>query len=333
MKTALITGANSGFGLETARLLGRDESYTRIVLAVRSDAKGQATKKTLVEAVGGPADRFEVLVVDVSSVRSVRDALATFRGPVDLLIVNAGMVGRPTLEHSPDGVELSYAASLTGHFVMTSQLLERGDLPPRASIVISGAEAARGDVAGMPLYDVRSLAPSFGGELVPTMVAMARGEVPATYDPRANLSTLKAFAAWWGAALARRVADADLPVRVLVVSPGGAPGTNGKNNLPAPMRMFLRVLTPLMVAFGQAHSPATGARRYLDALALPEAAHGRFFASAVGKNTGPLVDNTALVPHLADVELQEAAFAALVELTGESPSLSRVRPPPPSASG
>lgn len=322
-RTALITGANSGLGFETARQLGLDPRFGTIVLACRTQAKGEAARAALVELCGGDADRFEVLAADVSSVASTRAAMDRLHAEApglafDLVVLNAGRVGGPTLEMGPDGVEIAYAASLTGHHVMTLLMLENAMLKPDAAVVIAGAEAARGTLPGMALYDVREIAESqHGGDLIAAMTAMARGEAPSAYHARNNLATLKAFTQWWGAALARRLRERAVPVRLFVVSPGGTPSTNGVRYLPWFQRLMLRVLDPIMRAVGQTHDVESGAARYIAVLDRPASDSGRFFASPAGRNTGPLTDNTPMFPHFGDVELQDAALATLEELTDQ----------------
>jgi len=324
MRYALITGANSGLGFETALQLGREGTFDRIVLACRTLAKADIAKAQLVTLCGCPPERFDVMVVDVSSVESTRAAMEKWAGDAsglqfELVVLNAGRVGGPLLEHSPDGLEISYAASLAGHYVMAMRLLKDDLLTENAALVIAGAEAARGTLPGMTLYDIWAISEAeYDGDLVRGMTALARGEAPNAYHARSNLATLKAFAQWWGAGLARRLDELERPVRVFVVSPGGVPATKGVDYLPFMMRTFVRLATPLLVAAGQAHSIEKGAARYLEMLDRPASDSGKFFASADGKHVGPLVDNTPLYDHFHNADLQDAALATLESLTHES---------------
>jgi len=245
MKNALITGANSGLGFEAARQLAADPSYTRLLLVCRTQAKGEEAARQLAALTGSPIDRFPVLALDVSSLASTCAGLGWLvqHGTrYDYVLLNAGCVGTPNLERTEDGIEMSYAASLTGHFVLVQGLIEHQLLAPQATLVLSGAEAATGTLPGMTLYDVHQLAETqFGGDRVQAMVALARGDAPETYDARNNLATLKAFSAWWGLAHARRLVAQGHDARFFVVSPGGTPGTNGKNNLPRGLQLFLKL--------------------------------------------------------------------------------------------
>lgn len=321
-KIALITGANSGVGFEAARLLGLDGSFRSIYLAVRSQAKGDMARTQLAQLCGCEEGKFEVLVVDVSSIGSTRDALGRLFAAqpelrFDYVLLNAGRVGGVELERTADSLDVAYAATLAGHHIIGVDLLARGALAPGGAVVIAGAEAARGTLSGMKLRDVHTLANEhFDADLVRTTTALIRAEAPGAYDARGDLATLKAFAVWWAAALARRVESRDIDARVFAVSPGGTPETNGPKYLPLPMRVFLKILTPIFKLFGQAHSVPEAAKRYIEILSRPTADSGKFFASPEEKGIGALTDNTALYDHFRDEALQEAVFASLEQLTG-----------------
>lgn len=323
MPNALITGANSGIGFEAARLLAADTSIETIVLATRSAEKGEVARRSLAQHCACSEERFKLLVADLSSGTSTKRALMEFFDAhpglhFDHVLLNAGRVGSPRLERTEEGVEVSYAASLVGHHIMAVQLVERDRLRPNATIVIAGAEAARGTLAGMTLRDVPELAANhYEGDLVRTMVSLARGDAPGAYDARSNLATAKALTAWWTAAFARRIVGRGQSIKVFAVSPGGTPNTNGPRYLPFGQRVLVAMLTPILKLAGQAHNVDAAAARYIDALQQPLAASGRFFASPKEKGAGPLTDNTALYPHFQDRGLQEAAYDTLVELTGE----------------
>ncbi len=129
-KTALITGANSSVGFEAARLLGHDRSFGRIYLAVRSQAKGITARKQLAQLCGCDERKFEVLVIDVSSIESTRDALdglfaAQPELRFDYVLLNAGGVGGVELERTVDSLDVAYAATLVGHHIISVDLLDR----------------------------------------------------------------------------------------------------------------------------------------------------------------------------------------------------------------
>lgn len=110
----VVTGANSGVGLATARVLA--ERGAHVVLACRSEARGAEAAATLRGSV-------EVRVLDVSDLTSVR-RFADEVGEVDVLVNNAGVLAVP-FGLSADGVELHFATNHLGHFALTNLLLPR----------------------------------------------------------------------------------------------------------------------------------------------------------------------------------------------------------------
>ena len=113
-KTAIVTGANSGIGLATARALAG--AGARVVFAVRSIEKGRTAAS---ETPGAT----EVRALDLASLDSVRAFATGWEGPVDLLINNAG-VSVPDLRRTADGFELQFGTNHLGPFALTNLLLE-----------------------------------------------------------------------------------------------------------------------------------------------------------------------------------------------------------------
>src|SRR6201995_2316240 len=115
-QTAVVTGASSGIGLETAKALVAHGA--RGVLAARDEAKGRNAAK----AMPGPGSA-EVALLDLASLDSVRAfARALDSSPVDLLINNAGVM-IPPYGKTKDGFELQFGTNHLGHFALTAQLL------------------------------------------------------------------------------------------------------------------------------------------------------------------------------------------------------------------
>lgn len=112
-RTALITGANSGLGRVTARVLAGRGAH--VVLAVRNRAKGEAAAATMPGST-------EVRDLDLADLSSVRDFAADFTEPVDLLINNAGIM-IPPLYRTVDGFESQFGTNHLGHFALTNLLL------------------------------------------------------------------------------------------------------------------------------------------------------------------------------------------------------------------
>src|ERR1700730_6878533 len=114
-RTAVVTGANSGLGLVTARELAR--AGASVVLACRNVQKGEAAAAEIRAAV--PVAQLRVAELDLSSLASVRgfaDALEV--GELALLVNNAGIMMTPQ-EKTVDGFELQFGTNHLGHFALT----------------------------------------------------------------------------------------------------------------------------------------------------------------------------------------------------------------------
>ena len=112
--TVVITGANSGLGLETAKQLAAHGAH--IVMAVRNAAKGTEAARQ----VSGEPD---VRSLDLSSLDSVRAFAADWgEEPIDILINNAGVMYTPP-SRTADGFELQIGTNHLGHFALTNLLL------------------------------------------------------------------------------------------------------------------------------------------------------------------------------------------------------------------
>ena len=112
-KVAIVTGASSGIGIETARVLalrGAD-----VTLAVRNLAAGTGIAEDIRATTGSTTVRAAEL--DVSDLSSVRAFVANWSGPLHLLINNAGVMATPE-ERTADGFELQFATNYLGHFAL-----------------------------------------------------------------------------------------------------------------------------------------------------------------------------------------------------------------------
>ena len=112
-KVAIVTGASSGIGIETARVLalrGAD-----VALAVRNLAAGTGIAEDIRATTGSTTVRAAEL--DVSDLSSVRAFVANWSGPLHLLINNAGVMATPE-ERTADGFELQFATNYLGHFAL-----------------------------------------------------------------------------------------------------------------------------------------------------------------------------------------------------------------------
>jgi len=310
--TALVTGATSGLGFETAAQLA-EAGYSRVTITARTEEKAADAKQRLEARTGRTV--FETLTFDLGELATVDAASDELKGrgtSIDVLILNAGLVSGKELVRNADGVEQTFAP-LVGHHLLTMRLIENQLLSNDARIVIAGSEAARGDVPLMKVVDLPEFAgDTFDGDLEAAAGAVARQQPPVQFKRNNAYADAKQFGAMWAGALARRLPDGST---VNAVSPGSTPETNAARHQGF---MMQRVMPPLMTTFGgrigMAHDLAEGAGRYVGAIDFEDEVSGRFFASAPKKMTGPLQDLTE--PRISDHASQEAVWNVVVGLAG-----------------
>ncbi|MEP7034329.1 MAG: SDR family NAD(P)-dependent oxidoreductase [Dermatophilaceae bacterium] len=140
--TAVITGANSGIGLETARALawhgaGVTLACRNLPAAERAAEQIRSSHNSGDSRDGDQARRVEVRVaeLDLSSFSSVRGFADAWEGPLDLLVNNAGVMAPRSWQGTRDGYELQFGTNHLGHFVLTGLLLPALLLAARPRVV------------------------------------------------------------------------------------------------------------------------------------------------------------------------------------------------------
>jgi len=155
-RTAIVTGANSGLGLVTARELAR--AGASVVLACRNVQKGEAAAAEIRAAV--PGARLQVSELDLSSLASVRQFGLTLNvDELAALINNAGIM-MPPQQQTADGFELQFGTNHLGHFALTGLLLQRlGRAEAGRVVTLSSLEHKSGHVDFDDLQLVHGYAP------------------------------------------------------------------------------------------------------------------------------------------------------------------------------
>jgi NAD(P)-dependent dehydrogenase (short-subunit alcohol dehydrogenase family) len=157
--TFLITGANTGIGLETVRgLAARD---ARVYIAVRSQERGRRAIEEIAGQTGN--QKLELLSLDLGDLDSVRrcaDAFLATGEPLHVLINNAGLAGAHGMTAS--GFEIAFGTNHVGPFLFTSLLLERlrSSSPGR---IVNVASVAHYNARGIDWDAVRRRTRSFTG--------------------------------------------------------------------------------------------------------------------------------------------------------------------------
>ncbi len=167
MKTAFVSGANSGIGRVTAEELAK--RGMKVWLACRSLERAQPVLDSIT-AAGGKAELIALDLADLTSVRACAKTLLDRGEPLDLLINNAGLAGAKGL--TKEGFELTFGTNHVGPYVLTRLLMPLLEAAPEARIVVVASaanfgaktidwEAVRKPTAsptGFPEYGVSKLA-------------------------------------------------------------------------------------------------------------------------------------------------------------------------------
>jgi NAD(P)-dependent dehydrogenase (short-subunit alcohol dehydrogenase family) len=295
-KTVLITGANAGIGKEVARQLALRPEIGRIYLACRNKDRAITAKAELESAT----DRhiFDIILVDVADLGSVRRGLAAIDGSIDAVVMNAGVIGPRSMDLTADGATTVFATNVLGHVVLLEGLLAEGRLGEVA--VFAGSEAVRG------VPKLRMKGPSFISTSADELATVIDGSYFAGRKPDFNLAfgQAKYIGALWMAYLAREYPDR----RFVTVSPGNTTGTQAASQLPLPMRIAAKYVMPTL---GLTHKLDVGAKRLVDGVTDPTLSSGFFYASPANKLKGPLVNQADFLPGLANPSFQDNANEAI----------------------
>lgn len=300
IKSVLITGANAGLGKESARQLALQDGIEKIYLGCRNEEKAKSAQRELEEATGKSI--FEIVLVDVSNLNSVRTAVESLNEPIDALVMNAGGTGgKDFADKTADGVTQQFAINVLGHVVLAEELLKAKKLTKVA--LIAGSEAAR----GVPKMGIKR--PELETSSVDEFVSIIDGSFfPNSSDPMVSYGPVKYVAALWMSALARQYPD----VRLVTVSPGATSGTNGAENLAPLMKFVVNVIGPIVFPlFGLMHKVDSGAKRYIDVLNEGAYQSGVFYASKEPAFIGPMVDQGTIFADLNNRTFQDNANEAI----------------------
>ncbi len=282
-RTAVVTGANTGLGLETAKALAAKGAH--VVLAVRNLDKGRSAVDQITAAV--PGAEVELQELDLGSLESVRaaaDNLRTKYDRIDLLINNAGVM-YPPKETTKDGFELQFGTNHLGHFAFTGLLLDRL-LPVPGSRVVTVSSIGHRIKAAIHFDDLQwersySRVGAYGQSKLANLLF--------TYELQRRLTGERTTA--------------------LAAHPGGS-DTELIRHLPRVMQVAVPLLRPLF------QDAAAGALPTLRAATDPGALGGQYFGpDGLGGTRGyPKVVPSSDQSH--DTELQRRLWAVSEELTG-----------------
>jgi NAD(P)-dependent dehydrogenase (short-subunit alcohol dehydrogenase family) len=117
---AVVTGASSGIGVETARALA--STGAEVTLAVRNVEAGEKVADRIAEKLPPGAAAPRVAPLDLADPDSVAGFVRAWTGPLHILVNNAGVMALPNLTRTPAGYEMQFATNHLGHFALTTGL-------------------------------------------------------------------------------------------------------------------------------------------------------------------------------------------------------------------
>jgi light-dependent protochlorophyllide reductase len=250
-RTAVITGASTGLGLECARALLANDASWHVVLAVRDPARGADALAQL-----GEPGRCTMVEMDLASLRSVRGFVQSLRAaelpPVHALVCNAGVQVASGAEVTDDGVEMTFGVNHLGHFALVQGLLDHLVRPARIVVVSSGThDPAKHTGMPSPRYT--------------TAADLARPEGGTAAEGRRRYTTSKLCNVLFTYELDRRLGHGEQGVTVNAFDPGLMPGSGLARDYPPLQRLAWRYLLPALRVLPGVRSTRTSGR-YLAAL-------------------------------------------------------------------
>jgi NAD(P)-dependent dehydrogenase (short-subunit alcohol dehydrogenase family) len=245
-KTILITGANSGLGLISARELAR--AGATVILTARSQGKLAGAEAEIRERVpDAKLDPRELDLADLASVRELAAGVAAEHKRLDVLMNNAGVMMPPRSE-TADGFELQFGTNHLGHFGLTGLLLGRLGGPDPRVVTVTSLEHRPGRI------DFDDLGWEHG------------------YNPRSAYQRSKLANAAFAIELDRRLRAAGSPVKSVLAHPGYSATNLQKTGPTGWMEQVLKVGNALF-----AQSAEDGALPQLYAATAPGVSGGEFY--------------------------------------------------------
>ncbi|WP_327106488.1 SDR family NAD(P)-dependent oxidoreductase [Nonomuraea glycinis] len=279
-RVAIVTGANTGLGFETARMLAARGAT--VVLAVRDIEKGKQAAARITGDV-------TVQALDLTSLDSIRAAAADLRAAhprIDLLINNAGVMYTPR-QTTADGFELQFGTNHLGHFALTGLLLDRL-LPVPGSRVVTVSSTGHRIRAAIHFEDL---------------------QWERSYSRVAAYGQAKLANLMFTYELQRRLASHG--TTVAVAAHPGVSNTELVRNAPAALRVPITWLAPLLTQTAE-----MGALPTLRAATDPAVAGGQYYGPG---GRGEIRGYPKLVtssPDSHDQAVQQRLWTASEELTG-----------------
>ena len=322
--TVVITGANKGIGLETIIQLAKGQHFSKYILTVRSNEKGENAIKLASEASAQPISKFSYVLLDLEDTASVMDAVSILPDKIDALIMNAGGLGIGN-EMTKDRVTRDFAKNTLGHVTLLEGLLSKNkiSLSGGTRIIFSGSEMARPVWAmtgfqAWPVIEKGKLATYMHSPPMQGTWGISVRIMHAVYGSAKTIGGL------WLSQLAKERKN----IYFATVSPGGSLDTDAMKDSVQPLRAIASnpIMGSMFRLMRAVHSKEDCAKRYVAALTENEFPNKFPSGSVIGSPAslfpfyigaaGPLTNQKEIYPIFDDSELQrEAARAVRAKVT------------------
>ena len=286
-RLAVVTGANSGLGLITARELAR--AGAEVVLAARGEKAKAAQAEIAATAPGAKLEPRTLDLADLDSVRGFAAEVSAAHPRIDLLVNIAGVM-MPPRSTTADGFELQFGTNHLGHFALTGLLLDRLAAGSAARVVtVSSIEHKSGRLDFDDLQSERS------------------------YSPRGAYRQSKLANAVFGLELDRRLRATGLPVISVLAHPGYSATNLQRTGPTGAMKAMLRVSNLLV-----AQNAERGALPLLYAATVPSVEGGSFIGPDGFRELRGYPTAVQPIARARDAETGRRLWEVSEELTGVS---------------
>jgi light-dependent protochlorophyllide reductase len=310
-RTAIVTGANSGLGLECSRALV--DAGWHVVLAVRDITRGTAAVAQL-----GHPEQCTVMALDLASLASVSRFVAGYADealpPTHAIVCNAGLQVISGTRFTADGIELTFGVNHLGHFALVGGLLEQLTPPARIVVVASDThDPAKRTGMPKPLYtDAEALAHPSAAELkVPDL-------------GRRRYTTSKLCNILFAYELDRRLGQGANRVTVNAFNPGLMPGSGLARDYGAVQRLAWRFVMPALRILPGVHSTRVSGGRLAELIssAEHEGVSGQYF-----DGPKPIRSSEDSYDQAKARELWTTSVRLITDASGTDSALTRYRIP------
>ena len=281
-KTAFLTGANTGIGFDTARVLA--EKGARVLLGCRDEQR--ALKAMTAIRARAPRASLAWVELDLTSLASIRSASEQVlaEGLLDFLVNNAGVMVPPKTR-TQDGFELQFGVNHLGHFALTGHLLPLLKQQPDARIVTVSSLAHRGGK-----IDFDDL------------------QADRSYSRMKRYQMSKLANILFTLALSEKLAQAQFGLKAIACHPGGSNTELGRHL--GPLKYLFLPLELIM------NSSAEGALPTLRAATDPDAISGDYYGPAGWGEFARSAKRAVIDPAARDSQLWERLWQVSEGLTG-----------------